>query len=94
MRAQAVTVWPVDTTRATFVVLQQVADERVRQAGLGYTREHDDEHGRGHLLDLAAAKVRGARHIVSGTLADRRERMVQAAALLVAAIERHDRTHA
>lgn len=68
-------------------VLDEVLAERGRQIRKGYTHDHDDQHG----LRF------GLRHLVS--LADsrlqliERQGLVEAAALLVAAIEVIDRAH-
>lgn len=63
--------------------LRDIAHERSRHAGLGYTDEHDDEHGTRRLEALAISRL----HVGHGT----RRGLVQAASLLVAAIELMDR---
>jgi hypothetical protein len=76
---------------ATTAAALAVVAERDRQRSLGYTPAHDDEHGLAHLLDEAAHRVRGARHIVVGGPAGTRKRILEAAAVLVAALEHLDR---
>ena len=66
--------------------LRDIAIERSRHAGLGYTDEHDDEHGVAHLVELAFA-----RPMIDWRGGYVRSELVKAASLLVAAIELMDR---
>jgi hypothetical protein len=66
-------------------VYDEIAAERARQIEKGYTPEHDDEHGVNHITGWARRYVPYAGWI------DTRERAIQAAALLVAAVEAIDR---
>lgn len=76
-------------------VLQDVRAERVHQVDRGWTTQHDDEHWTDALVRLAnqyahkPGKDADPNHI-TGRLYDR-HRLVQAAALLVAAVEAMDR---
>ena len=47
-----------------------VAAERLRQLGLGYTPEHDDEHGVVHLLQLIIEYLRRAQTVEAAAMAD------------------------
>lgn len=77
----------IKTGKPTAQVLFDVAEERVRQRDeLGYTVEHDDEEGVGHLIYQAGNYV-----AAKPTEAVSREDLVKGAALLVAAIEVLDR---
>ena len=67
-----------------------VARERSTHVDLGWTPEHDAEHGVGHLLDLAGDYGDRA---MANARPDRRD-LVKAASLLVAAIELLDRSSA
>lgn len=67
-------------------VLRDLTLERNRQIGKGWTLEHDDEHGIGHLVTLSAERLDGLRAGV-----DPRRALVEAATMLVAAIEAFDR---
>ena len=87
-------------------VLDELAAERARQINKGWTPDHDDTHVRGELV-LAASSfaLRAERNcgwIGAGGLFwpwreefpyedDRRTRLMKAAALLIAEIERLDR---
>lgn len=70
-------------------VYEDIRAERERQPSLGYTAEHDDQHGIGHLTCYAAQYARESHYYGEGDR--RREKLVKAAALLVAAIESHER---
>lgn len=71
-------------------VLIEVRAERDRQKNrLGYDAKHDDEHGPAGLLFHAARYLHLSKS-AHGTSYDR-DRMVQAAALMVATIEAYDR---
>ena len=88
-------------------IILEVARERERQMGAeGWSRDHDDTHGRGELAlagaCYAAPKYVGFAGAVFGSLPwpwdrswwkprDERRNLVKAAALIVAEIERIDR---
>ena len=82
-------------------VLDEIAAERERQQAKGYTAEHDDRHTTFEISTVAAAVALGAVDYISGDVPewaeyiidkwDTRRRLVIAAALLVAEIERLDR---
>lgn len=76
-------------TRETLTVLAEVALERDRQIEKGWTPQHDDGHTIHDLVRLAEQRARlegsGGYGVYS------RERLVQAAAMLVAAVETWDR---
>lgn len=65
--------------------IEDIAAERASQIEKGWTPEHDDEHGFGHLMNLALGRIRNE------LLPPSREELVQAAALIVAGIEWMDR---
>ena len=71
----------------TNYVLHEIEAERYRQRAKGWTDDHDDLHGVGHLIGLAGEYASAA---PLGGDYDR-EKIVQAATLLVAAIEALDR---
>lgn len=72
----------VGATDATLTALRDTAAERARQVTeLGYTPEHDRDHGPGHVLSYALERIEQA-----GPRPDREE-LVEAAALIIAAIE-------
>lgn len=77
-----------DTARA----LLDVAQERGRQVEKGWTREHDDEHQTHTLVKLAGQRAQRSGSRGQGFYA--RESLVEAAAMLVAAIEAMDRSEA
>lgn len=64
-------------------VISEVAQERIRQRLLGYSPEHDDEHGPQHLMEQVQQRVAGKLWT--------RDDLVEAAAVLVAAVEWFDR---
>ena len=65
-----------------------VAEERSRQPRLGWTAEHDAEHGFGHLIRLAQDRLSRAYNAGDAEdLDSARHEMVKAAALLVAGID-------
>lgn len=77
-------------------VMDDVAAERKRQIGKGYTPEHDDRHTVHGFTNLSRAyanlAVDNAWHGETPTrLPAIRQRLVQATAILVAAIESIDR---
>lgn len=78
------------TYRDTDRVLQEVIAERARQVGqLGYTEQHDDEHGEEHVMKQAHQRFERMAEGVTPTEA--RAELVKIAALAVAAIETMDR---
>lgn len=80
-------------------VIAEVAAERERQKqALGWTAEHDDTHADGEILEAAVAFVWGALGVDHDPVwkSDRpdrtpRQKLIRAAALIVAEIERLDR---
>lgn len=64
-------------------VLAEVTETRVRQIAAGYTPEHDDRHTASELVTYAVIRV--------GMGARDRQRLVEAAAMLIAAVESIDR---
>ena len=77
-----------DTAR----VLTDIATERERQVTLGWTRDHDDRHNVHELVRLADRQAHKTGTAAIGIYS--RERLVEAAALLVAAVEGMDRREA
>jgi len=67
-----------------------VLDERERHEALGYTTEHDDDHGTEELLELADQQAWHYRWSSQVSAPDR-SRLVKAIALGVAALETLDR---
>lgn len=76
-------------TDNTARVLADIATERERQISLGWTREHDDNHATHDLVRLADRQARKPGDLGPGFYS--RSRLVEAAALLVAAVEAMDR---
>jgi hypothetical protein len=87
--------------------IEEIAAERQRQIEVeGWTPEHDAEHGNGELAEAAAAYALGymARDCHGDTIwpwdrswwkpCDSRRNLIKAGALIVAEIERLDRTNA
>lgn len=74
-----------DTAR----VLRDVAAERTRQVEKGWTREHDDTHATHDLMTLAERRAHMVGNRGNGYYS--RERLVEAVAMMVAAIEAMDR---
>lgn len=82
-------------------VLDEIAAERAGQVAKGYDAAHDDEHTTFEISAVAAAVALGGSEFVSFDVPewadtiiakhDTRQRMIIAAALLVAEIERLDR---
>jgi hypothetical protein len=80
-------------------VADDVIVERVHQVEAGFTPDHDDEHGLRHLIKWAkwyadcgvSDVLEDHLGVISVKEAPHREKLVQAAALLVAAIEYVDR---
>ena len=87
--------------RLDFGVLGEILAERQRQIAKGYDAAHDDDHSTFEISTVAAAVALGASDHLSGDVPDwadyiiekhgTRQRLVIAAALLVAEIERLDR---
>ncbi|MDR6867665.1 DNA-directed RNA polymerase subunit K/omega [Microbacterium resistens] len=65
--------------------IEDIAAERANQIEKGWTPEHDDDHGFGHLMNQALGRIRNE------LLPPSRSELVQAAALIVAGIEWMDR---
>jgi hypothetical protein len=74
----------------TAEVLEQVAEERARQIELGWRSEHDDRWGVHRLVALAEKRAHRENDDNPGYYS--RDQLVQATALMVAAIERLDRS--
>ncbi len=82
-------------------VLWEIRRERERQIAKGYDRKHDDEHVNGEIADAAYYYI-GMRSGWPWNIASRpnlekvrkRDRLIMAAALCVAEIERLDRIEA
>jgi len=80
-------------------IIAEIADERTRQMGeLGWTFAHDDTHENGQLAKAAIAFTASAigvghQDMWNSKRKDRtpRQKLIRAAALLVAEIERRDR---
>lgn len=68
--------------------LRDLAIERNRQVGKGYTAEHDDAHTLTDLVEVAGRRIEPAD---AGVWPIDRDTLVEAAAVLVAAIESLDR---
>lgn len=83
--------------RALTGVLDELRDERFRQAGdLQFTPEHDDAHDPEQMLEWARVYTKRADRDLQSWPSDQnvseaRDNLVKAAALLVATIERLDR---
>lgn len=73
-------------------VLDDVERERASQIGRGYTEDHDDQHGTGALLALVPHYTKPDGDSWPEYRWSR-ERLIMAAALLVAAVETMDRRH-
>lgn len=83
-----------DYTRAD--VLADITAERQRQIAKGYDAAHDDTHTAGAILwrdwgALARIGPHAVRALREGRMDDYRRLLVEAAAQLIAEIERHDR---
>lgn len=74
-----------DTAR----VIDDVRTERNRQVAKGWTPEHDDQHSTHDLVRLAEQRAHSTGSAGAGYYS--RERLVEAAAMLVAAVEAMDR---
>lgn len=80
-------------------VLQRIAAERLRQIGKGYTPEHDDSHTDGELVTTAhmalhwddSVEVPWPKMLYKIRDNSEKERLIIAASLLVAEIERLER---
>lgn len=87
---------------ATKTTMAQIFDDigakRVKQLAKGYDAAHDDKHGYQQLADASAAYASNLQKIwpwMDGFKAHElppRDRLLEAAAMLFAAIESHDRT--
>lgn len=78
----------------TFDIMREIAQERDRQILKGYDAAHDDQHTHREIIAAPGWGVvdRLAAMFVSD--ADYRERLVEAAAQIIAEIERVDRANA
>lgn len=68
-------------------IVEAILHERARQRAKGYTAEHDDKHDQLELADVV-------RHLVPGKTAEgcvTRENCIEAAAVLLAMVEKFDR---
>lgn len=87
--------WMITAPQETFEAILDVTCERSRQEDRGYTPQHDDEQGALHLLEETVGRLNVVGYdLVGGPLADAtnaRTRIIQCAALLVAAAEALDR---
>jgi hypothetical protein len=72
-------------------VIDDIVAERQRQVARGYTAEHDDEHATGEIISGEWGAVMRLERVVAGIHPNPRDGLVQAAALVVAEIERLDR---
>jgi hypothetical protein len=79
-------------------IYREVWRRRLRQEAKGYTAAHDDEHADGSIADAAACYASPNAPLklwpwrcAPPDQSDRRERLVDAAALCIAEIERMDR---
>jgi hypothetical protein len=76
-------------------VLDDIAAKRAHQVAKGWTAAHDDTHDAGELLYASwGAEERLDLALKATSSAERRDLLVDAAALIVAEIERHDRAEA
>lgn len=83
--------FPEHTATALERVLRDVATERAAQIAAGYDPGHDDAHDAEELEEHIAARLLSAARATS--VAGYRRRLVQTAALALAAVERWDRRH-
>ena len=79
-------------TKLPITVLDEVYDERQRQIGKGYTKEHDDRHS---VMDFCGF-IRRFTNKAHNSAVDTnsvfaREKLIEVAALAVAAVESIDR---
>lgn len=76
------------------LILADVAEERARQITVWGGSEHDDQHDAGAFEGLIGARLQKAYYSRTRMDGHYRRRLVQIAALAVAAIERWDRANA
>ncbi|NYZ12861.1 hypothetical protein HL658_09880 [Azospirillum sp. RWY-5-1] len=92
--AHNATLWvplPPPLAAALTMVLNEVEEERRRQIAAGYDQANDDAHEADAMVDhIMQRLMRAAR---ATTNAEHRRRLIQVAALAVAAVERWDRKH-
>lgn len=73
-------------------IMDEIYAERARQIEKGWSHEHDDEHGAGHLVQEARGRMNrygnDGKYLVKPY---QRKLLLEAATLLVAAIESIDR---
>lgn len=72
-------------------VLNDIYRERVRHGELGYNWAHDDVHGLTHLVQEVSHRMQSMQSTLYSTDADKRKELVQAASIIVAAIDKIDR---
>lgn len=75
-------------------VLNDIYAERMRHGELGYNWAHDDVHGINHLVTMVSHRMQSMQSTLYPTDADKRKELVQAASLIVAAIDKIDRAPA
>jgi len=87
---------PVIPTVPVDRAVQDVAWERQKQVSQGWSAEHDLQNGPGHLAGLAMGYLTGVPAVGQAVFSHKteRQRLVIAAALLVAAVEVIDRREA
>lgn len=71
-------------------VLAEIAAERQRQIAKGYDADHDDSHSTGTIVHNAYERFRMLGSYPPDAM--RRKALIEMAAMVVAEIERHDRT--
>lgn len=80
----------ITAPQETFEAVLSVVGERSAQEDRGWTPEHDDTHGVQHLLIEAYERLAVVGYD-AGSGSESRDSLIVVAALLVAAIETHDR---
>jgi len=89
---RAVEQWLITAPQGTFEAILDVTAERSRQEEKGYTPEHDDQHGVGHLVIESRRHLNIYGNSGAGLAPElQRREILQATALLVAALEALDR---
>lgn len=73
-------------------LISEIEQERLRQVGKGYTSEHDDEHTVGDFVFFIKNYSGWAAQMASmGSMERARRRLIQVAALAIAAVQTIDR---